>query len=98
MLEMKFYKLKMFLTLLFLESLANKKKHYITEINQIQSLYISINLNTLRTVILILWSFTLAFTVSLSNIFSCTYLSTTKTKKYMTELELEKQLALNPFS
>lgn len=97
MLEMKFYKLKMFLTLLFLESLANKK-NYITEINQIQSLYISINLNTLRTVILILWSFTLAFTVSLSNIFLCTYLSTTKTKKYMTELELEKQLALNPFS
>lgn len=97
MLEMKFYKLKMFLTLLFLESLANKK-NYITEINQIQSLYIAINLNTLRTVILILWSFTLAFTVSLSNIFLCTYLSTTKTKKYMTELELEKQLALNPFS
>lgn len=97
MLEMKFYKLKMFLTLLFLESLANKK-NYITEINQIQSLYITINLNTLRTVILILWSFTLAFTVSLSNIFLCTYLSTTKTKKYMTELELEKQLALNPFS
>jgi len=60
MLEMKFYKLKMFLTLLFLESLANKK-NYITEINQIQSLYISINLNILRTVILILWSFTLEF-------------------------------------